>query len=209
MAADTGTLTPDALIELPRPPNGKHYELSDGDLIVVGNAGALHELIKTTVFEILTEYRLRTRSGRAFAETQFALRSDCARIPDVAWVSEERLQQIPRTDRAIGIAPDVAIEIVSDSEQPNETERKLRDYLEAGVEVTESKVECAPWRNRGFLERAADMMNRLTPMSRTAVNGASSGRANKMITGKVSTLLKPSGQCAFRSRSVDEPTVES
>jgi Uma2 family endonuclease len=135
MAADTGTLTPDALIELPRPPNGKHYELSDGDLIVVGNAGALHELIKTTVFEILTEYRLRTRSGRAFAETQFALRSDCARIPDVAWVSEERLPQIPRTDRAIGIAPDVAIEIVSDSEQPNETERKLRDYLEAGVEV--------------------------------------------------------------------------
>jgi hypothetical protein len=118
MAADTGTLTPDALIELPRPPNGKHYELSDGDLIVVGNAGALHELIKTTVFEILTEYRLRTRSGRAFAETQFALRSDCARIPDVAWVSEERLQQIPRSNQAIGIAPDVAIEIVSDSEQP-------------------------------------------------------------------------------------------
>ncbi len=135
MAADTGTLTPDALLELPKPPNGKHYELSDGDLIVVGNAGALHELIKTTVFEILTEYRLRTRSGRAFAETQFALRPDRARIPDVAWVSQERLPQIPRSNRAIGIAPDVAIEIVSDSEQPNETERKLRDYLEAGVEV--------------------------------------------------------------------------
>ena len=135
MAANTGTLTPDALLELPKPVNGKHYELSDGDLIIVGNAGALHELIKTTVFEILTEYRLRTRSGRAFAETQFALRSDRARIPDVAWVSEERLQQIPRSNRAIGIAPDIAIEIVSDSEQPNETERRLRDYLEAGVEV--------------------------------------------------------------------------
>ncbi len=135
MAADTGILTPDALLELPKPLNGKHYELSDGDLIVVGNAGALHELIKTTVFEILTEYRLRTRSGRAFAETQFALRSDRARIPDVAWVSEERLPQIPRSNQAIGIAPDIAIEIVSDSEQPNETERKLRDDLEAGVEV--------------------------------------------------------------------------
>jgi Uma2 family endonuclease len=74
MAANTGTLTPDALLELLKPVSGKHYELSDGDLIVVGNSGALHELIKTTVFEILTEYRLRTRSGRAFAETQFALR---------------------------------------------------------------------------------------------------------------------------------------
>jgi hypothetical protein len=46
------TLTPDSLLELPKPANGRHYELSGGDLIVVGNAGALHELIKTTVFEI-------------------------------------------------------------------------------------------------------------------------------------------------------------
>lgn len=135
MAANTGTLTPDALLELPKPSNGKHYELSDGDLILVGNAGALHELIKTTVFELLTEYRLRTRSGRAFAETQFALRSDRARIPDVAWVSAERLTEIPRGNQAISIAPDIAIEIISDSEQPHYTERKLRDYMDAGVEV--------------------------------------------------------------------------
>jgi Uma2 family endonuclease len=135
MATDTATLTPEALLELPKPAHGKHYELSDGDLIIVGNAGALHELTKTTVFEILTEYRLRTRSGRAFAETQFTLRSDRARIPDVAWVSEGRLVQIPRGNVAIGIAPDIAIEIISDSEQPNEIEQKLRDYMEAGVEV--------------------------------------------------------------------------
>jgi Uma2 family endonuclease len=132
---DTAILTPDALLELPRPRHGKHYELSDGQLIIVGNAGALHELIKTAVFEILTEYRLRVRSGRAFAETQFTLRSDRARIPDVAWVSEQRLAQIVRGNRAIAIAPDVAIEIISDSEQPNEIEHKLRDYLEADVEV--------------------------------------------------------------------------
>jgi Uma2 family endonuclease len=75
------------------------------------------------------------RSGRAFAETQFTLRADRARIPDVAWVAEQRLQQIPRGNQAIAIAPDVAIEIISESEQPSGTEQKLRDYLEAGVEV--------------------------------------------------------------------------
>jgi Uma2 family endonuclease len=128
-------LTPSALLDLPRPPNGSHYELSDGELIVVGNAGALHELIKASVLEILIEYRLRTKSGRAFAETQFTLRGDRARIPDVAWVSRERTSQIPRENRAIEIAPDIAVEIISGSQQPEEMERKLRDYLEAGVEV--------------------------------------------------------------------------
>lgn len=135
MPVSTGQLTPEALLTLPKPPGAKHYELSDGDLIVVGNAGALHELIKTKLFEILTEYRLRTKSGRAFAETQFTLRADRARIPDVAWVSQAKLEQIPHENRAIPIAPDVAIEIISDSEHPQETEQKLRDYLEAGVEV--------------------------------------------------------------------------
>ena len=131
----TATLTPDTLLELAPPANGKHYELSDGELIVVGNAGALHELIKMTVLEILMEYNFRTKSGRAFSETQFTLRADRARIPDVAWVSRERALRIPRENRAIAIAPDIAIEVISDSERPEETEQRLRDYLEAGVEV--------------------------------------------------------------------------
>ena len=135
MAADTKALTPDALLGLPKLDDGKHYELSNGDVILVGNAGALHELIKTRVFEILTEYRLKTGTGRAFAETQFTLRSDCARIPDVAWVTTEQLLKIPRGNQAIAIAPDIAVEIISESEQLHYTERKLRDYVNAGVEV--------------------------------------------------------------------------
>lgn len=135
MPVPTAALTPDDLLGLPRPKHGGHYELSDGELITVGNAGALHELIKTRLFKILTEYRLQNKGGRAFAETQFTLRSDCARIPDVAWVLQAKLDQIPRENRAIPIAPDIAVEVISDSEHPDEMEEKLRDYLEADVEV--------------------------------------------------------------------------
>lgn len=132
----TEPLTADLLLTLPKPASGKHYELSDGELILVGNAGALHELTKTRIFEILTEYRIqRKAAGRAFAETQFTLRADRARIPDLAWVSQSKLDQIPRENRAISVAPDLAVEIISDSEQPEAIEQKLRDYLEAGVEV--------------------------------------------------------------------------
>ena len=135
MPVPTAALTPDSLLSLPKPKHGGHYELSDGELIVVGNAGALHELVKTRIFEILTEYRLQNKNGRAFSATQFALRSDRARIPDVAWVSQAKLDLIPRENCAIAIAPDIAVEVISDSEQPDDMEEKLRDYLEADVEV--------------------------------------------------------------------------
>ena len=76
-------LTADSLLSLPRPEGGRHYELSDGELIVVGNAGSLHELIKAKLLEIFIAYRLRVAEGKVFSETQFTLRSDRVRIPDV------------------------------------------------------------------------------------------------------------------------------
>ncbi len=57
-------MTPDALLDLPKPAQGKHYERNHGELIVAEVAGALHELLKTKILEILEEHRLRTRSGR-------------------------------------------------------------------------------------------------------------------------------------------------
>jgi Uma2 family endonuclease len=154
MSVSTAALTPDDLLSLPKPKHGGHYELSNGELITVGNAGALHELVKTKLFEILTEYRLQNKNGRAFAETQFTLRSDSAHIPDVVWVSQTKLDLIPRENRAIPIAPDIAIEVISESEQPGEMEGKHRDYLEADVEVRQvfpSVESITRWRgNQGI-----------------------------------------------------------
>lgn len=40
----------------------------------------------------------------------------------------------PRKEK-VKLAPDLVVEIISDSEQPQLTEQRLRDYLEAGCEV--------------------------------------------------------------------------
>ena len=50
-------------------------------------------------------------------------------------MSQAKLDLIPRENCAIAIAPDIAVEVISDSEQPDDMEEKLRDYLEADVEV--------------------------------------------------------------------------
>jgi Uma2 family endonuclease len=135
MSMSVAQLTPDALLSLPELDEGGHYELSDGELIVVGTAGARHEFIKVRLVKLLTIYSVRTNSGDAFSESLFTLRAERARVPDVAWVSTERLRLIPDDNRVIPIAPDIAIEIMSESEHLKQTEQKLRDYLEADVEV--------------------------------------------------------------------------
>ena len=58
------------------------------------------------------------------------------RIPDVAFVSWERLPGKVVPDVAIpDLAPDLAIEVLSEGNTEKEMERKLKDYFFAGVRL--------------------------------------------------------------------------
>jgi Uma2 family endonuclease len=126
-------ITPDDLLLLPRPENGKHYELSEGELIIVGNAGARHERIKSTILTLLIVYLDRHPIGSAFSDSQFTMADGGARIPDVAFVRRSKLAPLPDEDIAIPFAPDLAIEIISNSEIAARAEKKVREYLASGV----------------------------------------------------------------------------
>jgi Uma2 family endonuclease len=58
------------------------------------------------------------------------------RIPDVSFVSWERLPQrrVPRQPIP-DLVPDLAVEVLSDSNTPREMEQKLYDYFTAGVRL--------------------------------------------------------------------------
>lgn len=126
-------LIPAALLTLPRSPTGEHYELSEGELIVVANAGARHERLKQRIAKLLTAYSLGHPIGEVFCETQFTLSEITARIPDVAFVLNAKLKSFPDDDSAIPFAPDLAIEIISDSEPAADSEEKVQQYLAADV----------------------------------------------------------------------------
>jgi Uma2 family endonuclease len=127
-------LSPDDLLALPRPENGKHYELSEGELIVVGNAGWRREIIKSTILMVRIVYLEKHRIGRAFSESQFTMVGGGARIPDVAFVSQRKLALLPDEDIAIPFAPALAIEIISNSEIAAKAEKKVQEYLVSGVQ---------------------------------------------------------------------------
>ncbi len=58
------------------------------------------------------------------------------RIPDISFISRERLPGgKPPRDPIPGLAPNLAIEVLSRSNTEEEMSRKLDDYFEVGVEL--------------------------------------------------------------------------
>ena len=70
----------------------------------------------------------------AGAETGFQIANepDTVRAPDVAFLRAERVGTVPVKGYFQG-APDLAVEVISKGNTPQEMERKLSDYFAAGV----------------------------------------------------------------------------
>ena len=129
----TTALHADDLLTLPDPPEGAHYELSQGELITVPGAGYRHEYVKGNVYESLVLANAKVRAGRVFCESMFRLRDDTARQPDVAFASNDRIKDVPVEDGLIPFVPDLAVEVISKSESAEDAEIKVQEYLTAGV----------------------------------------------------------------------------
>ncbi len=57
------------------------------------------------------------------------------RIPDVAFASWKRLSQRGGTSKLPELVPDLAVEVLSEGNTPQEMSRKLDDYFDAGVRL--------------------------------------------------------------------------
>jgi Uma2 family endonuclease len=133
MATKTG-LTVRDLANL-EPPDGVKYELSEGELIITGGGSKyLQEWVKWRLMEVLGEYVHPERTGMIAAASLFTLSKDTARQPDVAFISNAKLRPVYGPDELIPFVPDLAIEVVSESDSIRDAETKVREYFAAGVE---------------------------------------------------------------------------
>lgn len=92
-----------------------------------------HGLLQGRIVALLVEQV--ARRGRGAVE--FAIEtSRGVKLPDVVWISEERLRDVPATAEAAPIAPEICVEVLSYSNTRGEIEEKRRLYFEHGaVEV--------------------------------------------------------------------------
>ncbi len=114
---------------------GRVCELIDG--VLVEKVLGWYEMAVAVELACLLHRYVRSRGWGVVLKTEGPLRifPGQVRSPEVAYVSFHRLGRIREpVSPVLPIAPDLAVEVLSETNTPGEMERKLHDYFAAGVE---------------------------------------------------------------------------
>ena len=131
-AIATKTWTDEAFMALPD--DGHHYEVINGELIDMGNSGALHGYVCSLALAALAGYILPKKLGVILdSSTAFKMKNGNKRSPDIAFFAKERLQGIAVLPSGyLDGAPDLAVEVLSPGNTVEEIDDKLTEYFENG-----------------------------------------------------------------------------
>ena len=116
------------------PDDGHHYEIINGELINMGNSGALHGYVCSTLMILLGGYVRQHNLGAMLdSSTAFKMKNGNKRSPDIAFFAKERLQGIAVLPSGyLEGAPDLAVEVLSPGNTVEEIDDKLTEYFENG-----------------------------------------------------------------------------
>jgi Uma2 family endonuclease len=130
-----GTATERDLLDHHRREN-RLFELVDGTLVEKA-MGYRASLLAGLILELLRVFNRSRNLGLVTgADGMVRLFPGLVRIPDVAFVSWDRIpgRCVPR-EPIPALVPELAVEVLSESNTPAEMDRKRRDYFKAGVKV--------------------------------------------------------------------------
>lgn len=135
LKTDKKVWTDEEFMALPK--DGHRYEIVNGELIDMGNSGALHGnlaiILSSALFATVNAQKL----GSLFdSSTAFKMKNGNKRSPDISFFAKERLQGM--TELPTGFlegAPDLAVEILSPGNTVEEIETKITDYFDNGARL--------------------------------------------------------------------------
>ncbi len=130
------TAPPITLEEYAALPKHPRYELVKGALVEQMVASEEHEHTGSLVTWRLSGHVFPNALGRVYTSNRgYVTGPDSpatSRMPDVSFVSSARLDQPDLVGMLYDGAPDLAVEILSDSNTPAEIAQKIDEYLNAG-----------------------------------------------------------------------------
>ena len=119
-------------------PDGKYYELVDGQLEIkdVGfESSRIAIRLAAYLFNYCEKMKLGWVLGSDASYQCFSPDSQRVRKPDVSFIS---LEKIPLDHPPMGfipVPPDLAVEVISPNDLADEVDQKVIDYLDAGVRL--------------------------------------------------------------------------
>jgi Uma2 family endonuclease len=118
---------------------GVRFELVEGEIRKMSPAGREHGRIALRIGALLDRHVQENDLGEAYAaETGFLLTvdPDTVRAPDAAFVSHERIKEIPADSGSYApIAPDLVAEVVSPNDTFAQVEEKAQFWLRCGTRI--------------------------------------------------------------------------
>lgn len=123
-------LTYDDYLRLPN--DGKRYEILEGEIFVSPSPMTKHQRISRNLLAILHHHVARHKLGEVFSAPIDVVLSDINVVqPDLLFVSNARKKII--TDKNIHGAPDLVVEILSDTSEEQDRVAKKQIYARHGV----------------------------------------------------------------------------
>ncbi|MEI6777720.1 MAG: Uma2 family endonuclease [Chloroflexales bacterium] len=126
--------------------DGKRYEIIDGALYVSKQPHWHHQFAAGQITRFLQEWSEISGNGVAVAAPGLIFADDDDVVPDVVWISSERLDSADVGDGKFHMAPELAIEILSPGSRNQERDRETKRDLYARRGVLEYWI--VDWRTR-------------------------------------------------------------
>jgi Uma2 family endonuclease len=118
------------------PDDGKRYEVIDGELFVSKTPGLFHQLISGTIYSRFDSYLKENPIGKVVSTPGVILSDLDGVIPDLVFISMEKLAAAVESDRIHG-APELVVEILSPGSDNARRDRIAKLYLYAKFGVRE------------------------------------------------------------------------
>ena len=127
-------LTLEEFFALPEGEGDITYELIDGQALPKMSPKKFHSRLTRTLIKILEQWGdERGEIGLEWETKLTRKRRDWVPVPDVLYVSYERLSPDWNEDEACPVVPELVIEIISPEQTFGQLAAKARDYLDAKV----------------------------------------------------------------------------
>ncbi len=126
-------LTAEEFARLPEDDSGGRMELVNGEVVVAPSPGGQHGLIENEVAKRLNQLLEQVAHGVLLHNAGVLIRQnpDVVRAPDIAVFFDLRPTDVP--PGYLVETPDVAVEVVSPNDVAHDVQRKVAEYLAAGV----------------------------------------------------------------------------
>lgn len=108
------------------PDNSNRYEIIDGELLVTRAPHLDHQDVTGNIYAELRNWSRKKQLGKAFMSPGIIFSETDAVIPDVIWISHEKLNQFTDESGHLNTAPELIVEVLSTSEKDIKRDRKTK-----------------------------------------------------------------------------------